>query len=623
MNDGDTRVSMENFVASGWRYDAVSKDHYGYSSVMQSLQKLATDKEESGEVEQASVLNLLSRVTSMMLTPISLNEPFKPYFQDFQGGRRSAIPDDFTPEELTFFEEVLDVVEDPWLKARLADVLWLCRKTKNPEHAKMAISAYTAHEINSDSWRRDVDDCWHRAARLCLQIKYYEKLEEIKKILFSAFEMDYPDCTYMQLWLAQLLNEVKIDNDIKDDISLTLYCNADDLHQAKAFSDARSYFELAAIKFKQTGNIDDWLLCLVSIAECFENEADVRSSGSQMVANSFYENAIQAYRKIPVKHRAEFDIEIRMRSIRNKMMESGQASLNEMSLIKTPGIDISDTVKASISHVSGKESLEAVLMCFSGLYPGPSYQELKESAEASMREYPLSSLFGATHMAADGRVVAKTPSVNFNSGEDDPANQAILQRQIIQQFTFEMQLVVEGQVLPALHQLLMEHRFTPAILEGLCYHSPFVAPDRNKLTAYALWLGFEHDFSNAIYLLCPQFEHCVRMKLKEVGAHTSNVDRDGIENENGLSTLMDLPEAMSVFGEDRVFEIKAIFTDSLGSNLRNEVAHGLLDVHSASSLGSIYAWWMILRFIVRSLMSPSGSAPNKAEVEVAEGEDNE
>jgi hypothetical protein len=204
-------------------------------------------------------------------------------------------------------------------------------------------------------------------------------------------------------------------------------------------------------------------------------------------------------------------------------------------------------------------------------------------------------------MSADGRVVAKTPSLDLK-GKDDQSNQTAVRRQIFQHFSINMQLAVEGEILPALRQMLMEHRVTRDLLEALCYRSPLVPPNREKLTATALWFGFEYDFSNAIHLLCPQLEHMVRVKLKEAGAHTSNVDQDGIENENGLSTLLDLPEAESVFGKDIIFEIKAVFADTLGPNLRNEVAHGLLDDNSASSIGSIYAWWMVLRLITRSLM---------------------
>ena len=66
---------------------------------------------------------------------------------------------------------------------------------------------------------------------------------------------------------------------------------------------------------------------------------------------------------------------------------------------------------------------------------------------------------------------------------------------------------------------------------------------------------------------------------------TTNIDSDGIEQENGLS--------------------KSIFTESLEFNLRNETANVLLDDATASSIGGIYAWWMILRIIIHSIMTES------------------
>lgn len=119
--------------------------------------------------------------------------------------------------------------------------------------------------------------------------------------------------------------------------------------------------------------------------------------------------------------------------------------------------------------------------------------------------------------------------------------------------------------------------------------------------ASAIWFGFEYEFANSIHLLCLQVENMIRVNLKEAGAQTSNVDRNGIENENGLSTLLDLPEAIEVFDEDLMFEIKAIFTDSLGPNLRNEVAHGLLNDDSNQNYSCVYGWWMILKLIIRSI----------------------
>ena len=601
MNSSIKSYSRDEFIALNWNYDDSTEHHYGYSSVMQSLDKSAKEKSEAGLEEQGRILNLLSRSASMMLAPSSLNEPFKPFFQDFHAGRRSALPDDFTQEELAFFEEILHDINEPWLRARIADLLWLLRKPKNPEHAKAAIDSYVFQPIDDETWHRDVNDCWERAARLCMQIRDFDRLNAIKSQLFSAFCSEYPRSKFMTLWIADLLDILKIDGDFREDIAASLHRKANELLGDGDFHSARSYFELASKKYNQCDDENGWLESLIAIAECFELEADSRSSGSNMVANSFYENAIQAYRRVPTKHRGAYGVEEKIASIRDKVATSGKASLDEMGIVQTPGIDISGMSKQSVEHVSGKRSSEEALLYFTGLFAGPKYRELSGSAKEIMQKSVFGSLFGSSHMSSDGRVIAKTPPMNLGAGEDDPANQAALHRQIQQQFSIEIQLVVKGQILPALRQLLMEHRFTKELMVAACHHSPIVPKNREELLGYALWLGFEHEFGAAIHLLCPQTENIVRSQLKEAGAHTSNIDREGIENENGLSTLMEMQETIDLFGEDLTFEIKSVFTDALGFNLRNEVAHGLVDDNTSSSIQTIYAWWMVLRLVIRSL----------------------
>lgn len=603
--------TRDQFIECGWRCDVLPEKHYGYSSVMRSLQECEKEKSDAGQEAQANILELLGRASSMKLTPGSLNDPFKPLFQDFQADTRSALPEDFTTDELAFFEIILNEVDETWLRARLADLLWLIRKPKNPDHAKIAIESYIVHAIDPETWHRGINHCWERAVRLAMQVRNFDKLNEIKSKLFSAFVIEYPSSKFMSLWLAGLLDRLNIDHDFRENIAARLFQIGDDQKNTGDFNAARSYFELAAKKYQQCDDEKGWLKSLVSIADCSEQEADSRSAGSNMVANTFYENAIQAYRRIPAKHRSTYNVDNKIQLIRKKITDTGKASLDEMSLIKMPGIDISDMAESSIAHVSGKQSLEEALMYFTGLYSGPEIDKLAASAQECMQKSPMSSLFGSSHMSADGRVVAKTPPANLGAGADDPANQAVLNRQIQQQFAIETQLIVEGQILPALRQLLMEHRVTKEFLEASCHYCPIVPQDREHLLGYALWLGFEYDFGNAIHLLCPQFEHIVRIQLKDAGAHTSNIDSEGIENENGLSTLMDLPEANQLFGDNFAFEIKSVFSNALGFNLRNEVAHGLLNDKSSSSICTVYAWWMILRVVIRSIMKGNASKEKK------------
>jgi hypothetical protein len=595
--------TRDQFIECKWRYDVLVEEHYGYFSVTKKLQEVAKAKLEAGEEEQAKIFKLLGRATLMMLVPDSINEPFKAYIQDFQADKRSDLPEDFTTDELAFFEDIIYDIDEAWLKARLADLLWLCKKPKNPNHAKLAIESYIFHTIDPDTWQHGINDCWERAARLSIQIKDFDKINKIKNQLFAALGIEYSTSKFMSFWVASLLDKLKIDQDYIENIASTLSRIGKELMGKNDFYSARPYFELSAKKYLQSNNERGWLENVVSIADCFMQEADSRFEGGNMAANSFYEKAIQIYRRIPAKHRNVYDVDNKIKGIRAKITDSGQVLFDEMRLVQTPGVDISHMIEISIAHVSAKNSIEEALGYFTGLYSGPEYDELAASAKENIKKSFFSSLFGSMHINGDGRVVAKTPPMNLNADYNDLANQAVLHRQIQQQFAIDVQLAVESQILPALSQLLMEHRFTKEFMVDVCHHSPLVPQDRKYLLGHALWLGFEHDFGNAIHLLCPQLEHMVRIRLKEAKALTSNIDREGIENENGLSTLMDLPEATQIFGENLVFEIKSIFTDALGFNLRNEVAHGLLDDNSSITFSTIYAWWMILRLIIHSIIS--------------------
>jgi hypothetical protein len=145
--------------------------------------------------------------------------------------------------------------------------------------------------------------------------------------------------------------------------------------------------------------------------------------------------------------------------------------------------------------------------------------------------------------------------------------------------------------------LLLEHRLTERDFVDLANESPLVPKDRIRIFGKALFAGYDKDFISAIHLLIPQIENMVRYQLKASGVKTTNHDVNGIENENSLGTLMDLSETETIFGESLTFELRALFCDALGPNLRNEIAHGLLDEAHCQSAYVIYAWWLGLKLV--------------------------
>ncbi|WP_335923892.1 DUF4209 domain-containing protein [Shewanella indica] len=591
--------TKDDFINSKWR-SASKEQSNGYHSLSKGFDELAKEYSEESNEQLSQLMGMFSSMCRMMLEPGSINEPFRPCM--VMGGKRTQIPADYSLDDLVFFESILTDIDVPLLQARIADILWLCKRPRNPDFAKIAIESYLKTPITGELWNWVSEKNWERAYNLSRQLRQTESINRIDSVLLDAFFNDYPDFPNLPISIANLLERTGLVRSHAIVVAKRLLEIANQLRDSGNYLHAREHFELAAQLFSahKTEHEQEWLDCLYNYAYSFEKEADERASQdppSQMVANSFYANALQAYRSIPRKFREQYGIETKLADIQAQISATGIASVEEMGLISTKKMDLSQAANDAREHVANKGDLFKALLYFSG-FRGAKYESLKASAESILNESFISNFFASTTIAPDGRTIGRVPGIDLNGDED--TNAARLHKQILDTFSIEIGIVARASILPALDKLQEEYWVTKDFLEKICRHSPIVPTNREKLMSYALWHGFEYDFGNAIHLLSPQFEHLARMQLKAVGAQTSNIDPNGLENENGLSTLMDLPEALDVFGKDGVFEIKALFTESLCSNLRNEVAHGLLDDDSAYSAASIYAWWSILKLVVRS-----------------------
>lgn len=594
--------SATEFIAKSNQVTNAPFEH-GYSSVSVAYYKQANLEREQSNEPLANALQLASDICSMKLNPGSLNNPFAAgaAYNDLKESWRSAIPDDLTVEQLNFVADVYAEITDPMVKARFADLLWLCVNPKKIAYAQTAIQSYMLLQIDPITWWPDIGHCWERCIKLARQTNNTHSIQAIEKSLGNAFKDKYPDSPFMNLWLAEMIQRHNLLNSQLPQVAEELLGQAILLYSSCDYYPARQYLSLAEQIFKKVDQINKWINCLFLTAECFELEADSSLEGisqSSISANSNYESALQAYRKIPNSHREELGIAEKISQIKEKITDTGHQVLSEMSFFELPGIDISEVRKASINHVKDKQDLNHSILYFTG-FPPPVYQELNSATIYNLQNYPLGSLFGSVHYSEDGRVVAKTPAVGLN-GEQD--SELVIYNKTIQHFNqVSLQLIVEGNIVPALNQILSEFRVTKEHLMQICYSSPIVPEGREYLMASALWSGFEHDFRNSIHLLAPQVEHLIRVRFKKNSIDTTTTDIYGIENENGLSTLLRHECAEDLLGEDLLFELKAVFTESIGTNLRNGVAHGLLNDQSSGSHASVYAWWMVLRLVVRSL----------------------
>ena len=604
-------LTSEDFAGCGWKevlagYWLAREDHPSmYSAMYSAFSDAAKQSINQDRQAHGKVLSLLSDACSLMLSSDSTNEPFKP-FVDFRasGGGRSILPDDLSETDVAFFAEIVETVDDPWLKSRLADLVWLLQSPRKVKFALAAIDSYRTIPLDIETWLHGGDRCWQRAIDLArlLRAGAGERLAEMEASIIKAFTSVTREDGFLGSWLADLLKSNALGGDHSTKITTKIESLAREFEGEGELRKAREYFQASAHWFKESGDDEKSTEMTVEVAETWVKEAVARLSSDQpshMVAASFYENAIQTYRTIPWSERATHRVDERIAELRECLNESGKKSLDEMDAIDIPGQDIGQIVENARNAVRGKV-LEEALKAFVNL-SRTKVKNLRESATELLQNSPLQALVFERVMSRDGRVIAKRPGMNLSttlSGDTDADGDGeVIYSKMIENYRIHVDLAVRGCIWPAQEILLLEHRLREADFINLATQSPIVPIGRELLFGKALFAGYEQDLVTALHILVPQIEHMVRCHLKQAGVQTTNIDGNGIENENGLSSLMDLPQTEKIFGEDLSFEIRALFCDSFGPNLRNELAHGLLDDRAFYSANAIYAWWLGLKLV--------------------------
>lgn len=443
----------------------------------------------------------------------------------------------------------------------------------------------------------DTYNFWHRATSLAKSTKQQDYLEKIKNTLLQEIDNPTSDWEFHKFQIAEIFLKTELDKDIFENLAEKMLSEREKFNvKSDDFKKVEDYLSIAQKLFDKANNKDKKIECIYLLAQATEQHGDFKSQ-SNMVANHFYKLALQIYREIPNSHRSKYNVEQNLISIQNKITQSGNKIIDEMELLETPPIDISPLKNQSVNHVKNKITLSEAMCYFSGVHSF-NYQSFLDETKNQVNNSILNHIAPFTAISQDGRTIDKIESLSFESNNQDE----VIFKTAIKNFgTIRVPLAVSGCILPALNQIQAEFVVPKDFLIQLCLYSPIVPEKRENLVATALYYGFEGDFSTCIHLLAPQVENMVRQLFKKQGITTTHTDKENIEHEIGLSALLDKSEAREILGDKLWFELQAVFTSSLSANLRNMVGHGLLDDETSNSPYSVYGWWFILKWIIRSI----------------------
>lgn len=289
--------------------------------------------------------------------------------------------------------------------------------------------------------------------------------------------------------------------------------------------------------------------------------------------------AINAFRQVG-------DTKQRVQELHKILLEYQQKAVLQF-IPSSSSIDVTDMVRQAVEYVKGKTLSEA-LQALSRLGHSADIKHLRAQAEENNKTYLLKRLFPAVILNARGRAVARQPE-----GEDEA-----LRADMFQNASYHRSLHVQALVEPARYQIVSEHAVRVRDFIPFLADNPFVYPGREWIIARGLHAGINGDFLIAVHLLIPQLEASIRHILWQLQVITSGLDDEGIQLEYNLNKLLAASEytkpLAELLGEDVVFDLRGLLVERFGANLRNDMAHGLIDQEGFYTEPASYLWWVSL-----------------------------
>jgi hypothetical protein len=573
-------LTKDDFINSRWQDVVNSSERKDCLTYNNAFWKKAEEAKEARNVREQAVLEILAFITGAAIKPESTEEFFAEFFQNL------------TDEHLGFLAEIAPEISDPELHARVADILWVRRR--DFRMAQLAVTAYlkSATELeNSKNWNQ----CFkriERALRLARRIRYQPEavVAHIEAVL-DRYNGEDP------LWLSAKLMELLQDKklklqefiDPKKKYAALAEKAASSAETAHDWDRARTYWEIKAEwhHFEKDG--EKKRAALMRAAETYVKEAEdalKRNPAPYLMASHHLQKAVEAFRSIRGTKEETADAKARAEEVHKLLIQHQGESLKELITI-SHDVDISDEVEQARAHVRGKEFQDA-LFALALLGVPTRVSHLRQRVQ----DTPLLSRFMPVVMMNEmGKVVARQSS--------DPDKAEADTRFEMYRLAVEYQrLHAQAYIEHARDQINLEHSVQVNDLLPIVSHSPFVPPEREYLFAKGLYAGLTGDFFTSTHILIPQIENSVRYLLWTRDAITSGLDQKGIQKEHYLTSTLyprNYPEITSIFDEDTLFDLQGLLVEHSGSNLRNRMAHGLINDDGFLSPLMSYLWWLTLR----------------------------
>jgi hypothetical protein len=576
----------------------VSTQHLSHVYFMAS-----TKAEKSGAQEVARVYHLLAQLCRIHLRPEDRASPWSASMA--MGEWRSPIPADFKGDQNTVLCAIIPNIENPGLRARIADVVW----TNERQLVEMANTAVDAYHLcakgllegrlkpypDSDIVGFEALSYLQRGLRISYQTRKKDARgraalhDGLVSLLHQLYELAKQQSAHILfLRTAELALDYRLLESavVAPDSELVAATGSQDVPLA-----AKTVWDLGARLYEEMKNNEGLHRCKVaSVGQTLAMRKQV--AGSAGAEAHWIQEALLELRHVDGLEDLERELTIDLRRLQKEILKG-------IGRFQFP-LDLTE-VRNSVTERFSEMSFPDALREFGLLSISPSLQVLKEEALGKLRSSPIQGMWGTGHLDREGKLIAKSAAPDNADEQDD----GWLRSQLLSGEDLRWQLKISGYIAPA--RMIIHDRFhiEERHISPIVEHSPFVPRFQKPIVTLGLTRYMQGDLMSATHLLISQIEPCLRHLLKVAGHDPVGRKDNGTEEDFDLNQMFSRrrPQLENIFGEDWLFELDLLFGQRPGLSLRNDLCHGQISASACFQPAVQYGCWMMYRLCMIFLLS--------------------
>ena len=519
----------------------------------------------------------------------------------FADGREWPDIQNFTDNQIEYYEQRLNETNNLFLKVRYSDFLFEYgnnKIAKNKYEISQSLLTSLVYICEHYSEASNYDSVISRLVEVSLLMGNKKELKKAVELIYlkinefdnnneyrrvyelSELTREILKSKHKKIILENHLNKIIIvlEKAIKNNFEDKNYC----LHRAFC-EELSQYRKFDLISSERRSELKK------EIGKSYELEAEYqqgRKDKSLLVKAHFLEKAMKHYSEIG--EREKFN---EMKILVKKTYEEYEKS-NEMSLIRIPiefpeeEIDkivecfISSDIQNSLDEIANSNDLI------------PKITVIEEQVDKLSKEFPLQDLI-SKGLLNDGKKIVETTTkennktINFNINYMHylNINVELLLKAIFDKLISEFEISTEDFMQKFNKWELLDNKNVPFIEHGI---SRFL----------------EKDYLSALHILVPQFESTVRRMFSKAGYSTTSIRKGNTQQEVTFNEFLLRDDVKSTLGNDVHKLIQIVMVEQSGLNLRNEIAHGLIElsnINYTKCILVIYLFLILTRYSIEKM----------------------